>query len=233
MKPSRRWTASERIAARLLEERGFQVLEFHKRIRIEGVDVGEVDIVARGPDGELYAVEVKAGKVNVQGVRQAYANAKLLNAKPLIVCKGFSDEAAEKTAKALGVEVVTLEDIFLVDPEELEDIIYQSVMDAIAETVKLLLSPDVRIKPEHIPILKALTEEPSIDDAARRVGVNVRDVISVVEYLRRIAPLSRRGYRMLQLAASILLIRYRLEAAISRVEEVTSKLERLLERLRV
>jgi predicted RecB family endonuclease len=231
VKPSRRWTASERIAARILEERGFKIIEFHKRIRVNGVDVGEVDIVAEGPDGSIYAVEVKAGKVNVQGVRQAYANAKLLNAKPLIVCKGFSDEAAALTARELGVEVITLEDLFLVEPEELEDIVYHTVMDALAEVVKLLLSPNVRVKVEHLQILKAIAESPTIHDAAKRAEVPVEKVAEVLKSLRDIAPLAGRGYTFARLVASILLTRYRLEALLARLEELADRLEASLGRL--
>jgi predicted RecB family endonuclease len=226
LKPSRRWTASERIAMRLLEERGFKIIDLHKRIRINGVDVGEVDILAEGPNGQLYAVEVKAGKVNVQGIRQAYTNAKLLNAKPLIICKGFSDEAAAMTARELGVEVITLEDLFLVEPEELEDIVYHAVMDAVAETVKLILSPQVKIKAEYIPLLRAIAETPTIHEAAKRAAVPLDKIIEVLKYLREIAPIANRGYSFAKLAASILIIRYRLEALIARLEEIADKLEK-------
>ena len=57
-----RWRSSERIAARLLEQLGYHVIDSHRKIMINNTEVGEIDFVAQGPDGETYAVEVKAGK---------------------------------------------------------------------------------------------------------------------------------------------------------------------------
>ncbi|ABM79917.1 Endonuclease of RecB family [Hyperthermus butylicus DSM 5456] len=229
MSGMKRWHASERIAFRLLEEQGYEILEVHKRVRIEGVEVAEVDAVARGPDGELYAVEVKAGRLDVHGVRQAYSNAILLNAKPLVICKGFADEAAEKLAEKLGVKVIALEDVFLVDSEELEDLVYHAVYDAVAEVVRLLFSEEVRVKPELLPYLRAIALKPTIQEAASYLSKPLSDVVRVVEFLRRLSPLARRGYRYVRLTASILLLRLRVAALLESFESTATRLEKLLE----
>ncbi|HEC81192.1 MAG TPA: recombinase RecB, partial [Thermoplasmatales archaeon] len=105
--------SSERIAKRLLESRGFHVLSIKHRV-MDGEDkVAEVDIVAEDSEGVRYAVEVKAGRGDVNAVRQAFANAKLCGFKPLLVCKGFADDAARKVASKLGVEVVELSEYYL------------------------------------------------------------------------------------------------------------------------
>jgi len=90
----------------------------HKILR-DGVELGEVDVLAEDAAGRRYAVEIKAGKVDVSGIRQAYINAKLLDAKPMVVCRGYSDESAQKLAEELGVEVVTLPDYVFLSIDEL------------------------------------------------------------------------------------------------------------------
>lgn len=225
--------ASERIAFRLLEERGYKILETHKRVIIDGVEVGEVDAVAEGPDGQLYVVEVKAGRLDVHGVRQVYSNAVLLDARPLVVCKGFADESARVLAEKLGVEVIELEDIFLVDAEELEDIVYGAVMEAVAEAARLLLDPSIRVKPEQVELLRAVAEAPTIAEAASMLGKSVREVAGVLEWLRRLTPLARRGYRGARLAAAILLQRSRLQALLDSLGSSAERIEALLGRLGV
>jgi predicted RecB family endonuclease len=108
----RRWLSSERIAQEVLETIGFKILETRKKIILNDIEIGEVDAIAVDDKGTLYAVEVKAGKADITGVRQAYINALLLNAKPVIVCKGFADDAAKELAEKLGVQVIQLSDVF-------------------------------------------------------------------------------------------------------------------------
>jgi len=127
----RRWVASEKIALGVLEELGYSIVETGKKIILNGVEVGEVDVVAVDSSNNKYAVEVKAGRIDVSGVRQAFVNAMILGAKPLVVCKGFADEAARELAEKLGVRVIQLSDVFLVESEE----IYTIVREVIEETL--------------------------------------------------------------------------------------------------
>ncbi|NOZ88520.1 MAG: recombinase RecB [Crenarchaeota archaeon] len=226
----RRWLASERVAVRVLEERGFRVVRDHVKIVIDGVEVAEVDFVAEGPDGEMYAVEVKAGRLDVNGVRQAYVNAKVLGYRPLVVCKGFADDAAAKLAEKLGVKVIELEDVFLIDAEELEHIVEAAAAEVIVDILQLLLDRAFRPKPSDIEALKALAEEPTVYDAARRLGVSVKELQPLVEMLKR-SRLARQGPWGLRAAARLLLYRARIEAQIETLERSVERLEKLLSSL--
>ena len=234
MTGKRRWLASERIAFRVLEEMGYRIIETHKRIVIGGVEIGEVDAVALGPDGETYAVEVKAGRLDVTGVRQVYVNAKLLNAKPLAVAKGFADDAAKRLAEELGVKVIELSDVFLVDAEELENIVVDAVTDTVIEVLRILLDTRAMPRPQHLELLKAIAASPTIEDAARRLGVDTQAVANALAELRRtglIPSWAARRWHRLRAIASLLLLKADAQALASRVELTTSKLERILEAL--
>jgi len=94
-----RGISSERIAKRLLESKGFSIKSTKHVILDNGEKVAEIDIIAKSPTGEKYAVEVKAGKADVNSLRQVYANSKLCGFKPMLICKGYADEAAQRVAK--------------------------------------------------------------------------------------------------------------------------------------
>ncbi len=73
----------EDYVAELLSRLGLKVISRRVKVTVNGgVEVGEVDIVAEDGSGSKYAIEVKSGKVDVSAIRQAYVNAKVLNAKP-------------------------------------------------------------------------------------------------------------------------------------------------------
>ncbi|MGC8582758.1 MAG: endonuclease [Thermoproteus sp.] len=103
----------------LLPTLGLTPLAHRYKIMKGDVELGEVDVLAEDMDKRLYAIEIKAGKVDVSGIRQAYINAKLLDARPMVVCRGYSDESAKKLAEELGVEVVTLPDYVFLSIDEL------------------------------------------------------------------------------------------------------------------
>ena len=126
--------AFEDIVIKYLESQGFEILRRRHRIFLNGVEVGEVDIIAER-DGEVYAVEVKAGRADISAIRQAYVNATLLNAKPMIVCRGFANEEARELANRLGVEVVVLPDYALVTLEELENLVQAAVENFVQRLV--------------------------------------------------------------------------------------------------
>ncbi len=229
----RRWASSERIAVRVLEELGYKVLELRKRVRMHGIDVAEVDAVALGPDGQLYAVEIKAGRLDVTGVRQAYANAVLIGARPLVVCKGFADESARVMAERLGVKVIQLSDVFLVDAEELEDTVRTALYEAVLDVVRVLLDPSYRVKPEHIELLEAVAEEPTILDAARRLGLDVKELAERLSELRRRGYIPRwaRSWDAVRAVAQLLRARARLEALLASLSESAERLRELARRL--
>ena len=202
MRPKFRGVSLENIAEEVLARRGFRIVSKRYRIKVEGVDIAEVDILAE-KDGERYAVEVKAGRVSVTDLRQVYANAVLLKAKPLIVCRDFSDEAARKTAELLGVEVLFLpEFLVFVTPEEL---VY-SVKSAVKEVLlELLTLPQVELSSEDVRVLKAIAEADSFRDAAVKLGMEISELGRRVAELRKKRVLVGEDYSSLRLRAILLL----------------------------
>jgi len=209
-----RWRSSERIAAGVLESAGFRILEEHARLTVGGVEVGEVDLVAER-DGRRYAVEVKAGRLDVGGVRQAYVNARLMGAEPLVVCRGFSDSSAEALARELGVEVLVTSDLFLVEPEELESVLREVLYDALEELASLLAS-DAALSEDDARILRAVAEAEDLSEAAGRLGVGVGDLARALDGMRSRGVLPRwaRKYGSLRLAAGVILARDRVRRAL-------------------
>ncbi len=221
-----RWLASEKIALRLLEEKGFRVVEVRRKISIDGVDVGEVDAVVIDDKGERYAVEIKAGRIDVHGIRQAVVNAMILGAKPLIVCKGYADDAAEALAKKLNVTVITYEDVFLVDSEELEFIVETATLEALSEVLELMFSPNIRIKPGDIEKLRAIAYSSDIFEAAKTLSTTPKELALFIKELRTISKIAKRGWRGVQLVALLLLLRTVIEARLNTLLNSIEKLER-------
>ncbi len=228
----RRGAASERIAVELLEAAGFKVLEYGKKIIVDGVEVGEVDIVAVDPEGRLCAVEVKAGKIDVSGLRQCYVNAELLGARPVVICRGFADDAAEKLAEKLDIEVLCLDDLVVFDPEELEALVREAVATVLTELLLPVLEAP-RIPPDKLEALKAFAESSSLDEAAEKLGVSVRDAARLLAELRRqgLIPKRLRSYREAAAAARLVLARVKLQALLESIHKELGELRELLLKL--
>ncbi len=230
----RRWYASERIAFKLLEEMGYHIIETHRRVVIDGVEVGEVDAIALGPDNKYYAIEVKAGRLDVHGVRQVASNAILLGMKPLAICKGFADDAAKKVAEKLGVKVIELSDVFLVDAEELEEIAYSAALEAFSETLRILIEPSIRVPVTYLDYLRSIARSDNLHDAAARLNKDIKDLIPVLSWLRSLSPIARRGgYKSIRLVASLVLLRLRLQGLLDTLSHDLEVLTRLVEKLGV
>ncbi|HIP85046.1 MAG TPA: recombinase RecB [Pyrodictium sp.] len=213
---SRRGRASEDIAFRFLEEFGYRVIETRKRVVVDGVEVGEVDAIAVDGEGVKWAVEVKAGALDVNDVRQAFVNAMLVGAKPLIVCRGYANEAARKVAEKLGVKVIVLSDWFLVDSVELA-LVVESVFERVLERfLKQIVSAGSRVREDDVKLLRVLAESSSIVDAAERLGAGVEDVARLLASLRERGVLGNwRGWIGVRLGAYAALLGYMLRKQIS------------------
>ncbi|MEM4662384.1 MAG: restriction endonuclease, partial [Desulfurococcaceae archaeon] len=166
LSPRRKWIASEKIALGVLEELGYRVLEVGKKIELGGVEVGEIDVIVADSAGELYAVEVKAGKIDVSGIRQAYVNALLVGTRPMVVCKGFADDAAKELAERLGVRVIQLSDVFLVESEEIYTIVREVIEETLTDYLEVFYGYSPQLKPEHFEILNAIYTSTTVDEAA-------------------------------------------------------------------
>ncbi len=194
--------SSEQIAAKLLEEMGFNVIEFRRPVIIGGVEVSDIDIVAE-KDGELYAVEVKAGVADVSAVRQAYVNSRITGMKPLVVARGV-DEKAQALASRLGVEIIRTPDELLVSSDELRMIVEDAVYSALVELAATLAWCG-KLGSEEVRILEALAASEDLAEAAERLGVDVRELASTVSKLRErgvLPPLH--GYKPLKVASLLL-----------------------------
>ncbi|WP_148682980.1 endonuclease [Pyrobaculum ferrireducens] len=116
----------------------------------EGVEVGEVDIIAVDEKGNTYAIEVKAGRVDISGIRQAYVNAKILGARPLVIARGYADDGARQLAKELGVEVVLLPDYIFLSIDDL----YTALTSALARFIATILAVYITLGEKEIEAIK-------------------------------------------------------------------------------
>lgn len=114
------------------------------KIYRDNAEVGEVDILAVDDKGETYAIEVKAGRVDISGIRQAYVNASLLGARPMVVARGYADEGARALARELGVEVVLLPDYLFLSLDDLTT----AVTSAIGRLLHALTSAMALMTPQ-------------------------------------------------------------------------------------
>lgn len=216
----RRWRSSEDIALEFLEEQGFKVIDRNVKVRINGVDVGEVDAVVEDSNGNRYAVEVKAGNIDVSGLRQIYVNAQLLNLKPMVVAKGFADESAEALAEKLGIKVYKLSDYFVVSAEELETVVRTSLGSLIERFLNILLEAPTPT-PEEKHILEKMAHSNTIKDFAEALGITISEAAWKIRRLQNKGLLSKttKNYQELRLQAQLIILRERLRALLNKLEE--------------
>ncbi|MCE4600273.1 MAG: recombinase RecB [Desulfurococcales archaeon] len=198
----RAWRASEAIARQLLEELGYRVLEVHKRIVVDGVEIGEVDAIAE-KEGARYAVEIKAGVLDVTGVRQAYTNALLLGYKPLVIARGM-DEKAGKLADRLGVDTIILSDVIYTSVDEVRMIVQEAVYDAIDRILEAFTKCH-EVDDDDLRVLEAIATTDTIREAAEAVDTSVEDLARRIGTLHRRGLLPRGNYRLVRLMARLLL----------------------------
>ncbi len=226
----RKWASSERIAVKVLEELGYKILAEHYPIIIEGVEVGEADLLVEDPNtGERYCVEVKAGKIDVSGLRQAYINAELLNVKPMVICKGFANRAAEKLADELKIKVIKLSNQFLVGSEELEVIVRSALEDIILKYIELLLSPTYKLKPEYYELVKAIITSNNIVEASRKLKLNIHEVAKMIGKLRNegIIPKWATSFKSIKIALTLLYYKLFIDEKLSKLSGLIRSIEKM------
>ncbi len=237
---ARRGLSSERIARRILDSLGYMITGIRVPVIVEGTKVAEIDLMAVDPDGEKYAVEVKAGKAGVSDIRQAYTNALMVNAKPMIICKGFADEAARQAAKTLGVEVLNVSSYYhIVDMDELYAVVNEAVREVLEEYGLFPLPPREALSRRDIEVLKALADSSDPVEAAEKLGIKLRTFNHRVKKLKLRGVLPRvRNYERLKLVADNILRRMTLEEledrltkSLEKMDKVLNKMERLLSKL--
>lgn len=181
--------SSMSIAKAALRSRGFEIIGERVPVKIGGYEVSDVDLIAK-KDGQTYAIEVKNGRADVGGIRQAYVNALLIKAKPLMVCRGFSDSSAEALARELGIGVIELDDLLISDPEELRSIIREEVRRAMMEVLPSVLNPP-NLGLRDIKILRAVAEADSFMEAAKLLGFDEKKLGKEMKRLRSEGKLPR------------------------------------------
>jgi predicted RecB family endonuclease len=231
----RRGFASERIAIGVLEELGYRVLETSKKIVLGDTEIGEIDVLVEDSRGEKYAVEVKAGRLDVGGVRQAYVNALVLGVKPMVVCKGFADEAARELAERLGVRVVQLSDVFLVESEEIYSIVREVVEEVLTEYFELFYGYTIQLKQEQYELLSVIYSSSSIEEAAEKLNVDVSTLARRIDDLRRqgIIPKWASKYNSVRRIAQILLQKQSVISALEESRRLIESLKNLLDQLKL
>ncbi len=197
--------SSMTAAKAILRSMGFEIVGEKIPIRRGGFEISDVDLMAsRG--GELYAVEVKSGRLDVGGVRQAYVNSLLVKAKPLVVCRGFADPSAEVLAEELGVEVVELDDLFISDLEELRSIVRDEVRKAMMEVLPTIIKPPT-LEPAELDMLRAIASAEEFGVAAESLGMDEEALGRELGMMRRKGKIPRwiRDYSELREWATSLL----------------------------
>lgn len=189
----------EDYVASLLGSLGYSVLGSRVRIESGGVEVGEVDLLVEDPAGVKYAVEVKAGKVDVSGIRQAYTNAVVLGAKPMVVARGFANDSASQLANELGVRVINLAESVVLGIDELrlaiKDALYQFALELI-EPVGVAMQREVPIE-----LVDALIECENMACICDKLKMN--DCSKLMEFLREKFNVSNASLRKLRVLALI------------------------------
>ena len=231
----KRGLSSERVAIGILERVGFKVLDTRKKIVKDGVEVGEVDIVASSPEGELYAVEVKAGKASVGDVRQAYTSALLLGMRPLMICKGFADAAAETVARELNVKVLAIPEYYmLLEVEELELAVRAALQESSDELGPPIPLPyGEKLTRDELKLLRAIASSNSVEEVASELKLTVQDVWRQVNGLRSKGIIKGSwSFDKLKLQAKRVLAYKGLEDRLKRIEKRLGSIEQALEELK-
>lgn len=225
--PRRKGRSSERIGEGLLRKLGYEILETNKIVEVEGEEAFEIDIVARNPEGEMCSVEVKAGEASVSDIRHAYANCKILNWKPIVICKALSNESAEAVAEQLEVKIIRLRDYYLIKPEELETLIRSAMRDVLTQFGFYPLPPRKKISKEDMNVISALADAESFTEASNKIGVPEGKLGRTLGELKKKGLLPRQSlsFSSLKRFAEHLLRRYSLSKRIDQIERQLKKIE--------
>lgn len=203
----RKWRSSEEIAVEFLEENGYRLIDRSTKVIVNDIEVGEVDAIVEDSSGNKYAVEIKAGTVDVNGIRQIYVNSQLLGYKPLIVAKGYADESAETLASKLGVKTYILSDRFIVDAEELETIVYSSIRRILEEVLNTLYKP--LPSTEDLIFLEKIASSRTIQELAEKTNLSIDKVVERIKEFKNkgIINHSTKNYQEIRLQAQLIVLR--------------------------
>lgn len=227
-KPRVKGKSSERIARSILEKLGYTVLETNKMVTVDEARAFEVDILARNQEGEKYCVEVKAGQSGVSDIRQVFADSQFLGLKPMLICKGFANEAAKAMSRELQVKVIRLSQHFiLLEPEELEVVVRTGVQDVLNQYGFYPLPPWEAIEEEDWKMIHSIAEAKSFQEAAELLQLTVEKLGKRIGDLRDSEVFPRKGQSFTDLKrhSRQLLHRYSLERRLKKIENRLKRIE--------
>lgn len=232
--PRNKGKSSERIAEGILKKRGFTILERNKIVEKKGEEAFEVDIIARTPKGEKCCIEVKAGEASVSDVRHAFANSKMLNCRPLIISKGFSNKSAETVAEELEVQIINLSDAYLTEPEELEILVRSALQDVLVDFGFYPLPPRERISNDEMNLISTIAYSESFASITAELKVSKGELGKKIGELRKkgILPQRSQSFTELQKFARHIIRRYSITQRIERIEKRMEHLEEEIKKLR-
>ena len=226
-----RGRSSERIARGVLERLGYTILETNKKITVDQAEAFEVDILALNPKGEKCCVEVKAGSASVSDIRQVFADSKMLGLKPLLVCKGFADEAAEAVAKELDVQLVRLSEYYiLLEPEELEIVVRTAVQDVLDRYGFNPLPAWRALEEEDLELMEKIAEAEDFNGAAKALNLSTEELGQRIGKLRQKGVFPHRGqdFTALKTHSQQIIHCY---ALFRRLDQIEKRLKRIEESL--
>jgi len=224
--------SAERIARYILEKMGFKIIKTSERFKVDEVEIAEVDYIAESPEGEKYVVEVKAGDIDVSTIRNSYANAQILKMKPLIIGRGFSNEAAKKIAESLGVKVLQMSDFFiLLDPTELEIIVRGIMTDVLNEYGFGPIYP-AELDENELEFLITLSKSKDIQEFLNKTKMTNKDFGRFISTLKKkgILPEKSMKFSLLQRYIRTYLFWTDLHHSLKDLNEKLDKIIKLLER---
>lgn len=218
--------SAEDVATSILENLGFSILERRKSVIVGGVKVAEVDIVAKDPEGNVLTVEVKSGKASVTDVRQVFSNSKLLNAKPLLICKGFADSSAVSLASELEVRYLLLPEYYLFTLEDFKEV----ANEVIYGILTLYLSLDIdNMTEEDLKIIETVSSSNSFSEAAAKLNISEEELGKQISNIGFFKTGEKHTFNNLKLQALLIKNRLNQKKQLENIERKIDRLEKKIE----
>ncbi|MFP3144175.1 MAG: restriction endonuclease [Caldisphaera sp.] len=196
--------SSESIAANLLQQMGYKVVEMHKKVTINNIEISDVDIVAE-KNGIKYAVEVKAGPADVSSIRQIYVNSKLLNMVPMIISRGLADEKAEELAKELNVIFISVSDQVITNLDEIYASVKEALVDFLDDFFKFLTKCKI-IDEKDLKIISSIAVSEDLIEAAKNSNMSIEDFTKAFSSLHNRGILPSGKYEYASLISKLIVI---------------------------